>query len=103
MSRKFNHRKLIFAHAKKYFEALLIRSELREQNTAENKEEMYFLEDWVNPRPLVLADLQGDQLNMAVFLWYLVISDLSSVHNFSYKHWTRHLLQYKVPEKLGHV
>ena len=34
-----------------------------------------------------------DQLNMAVYFWYLVKSDLSSVHVYSSAYWTSHFLQ----------
>ena len=34
--------------------------------------------------------IQGDQLNMAVFLWYLVKSDMSSVSYCTQVHWTGH-------------
>ena len=46
--------------------------------------------------------LQGDQLYMAVCLWYLVKSDLSSVRVYSSEH-ARQVTDYKVPEKHGHV
>ena len=36
--------------------------------------------------------IQGDQLNMAVFFWYLGKSDLSSVHVYSIVQWTTQLL-----------
>ena len=32
--------------------------------------------------------IQGDQLNMVVGFWYLVKSDLYSVHWYSIVHWT---------------
>ena len=41
--------------------------------------------------------VQGDQLNMAVCVWYLVKSDLSSVHVT--EAYTERVT-YKVPEKL---
>ena len=37
--------------------------------------------------------IQSDQLNMAVFIWYLNKSDLSSIHMYSSVHWTSRLLQ----------
>ena len=36
---------------------------------------------------------QGDQLNMAVCLWYLVKSNLSKLHVHCSVHWTNHFLQ----------
>ena len=47
-----------------------------------------------------LYSIQGDQLNMALFYWYLVKIQLSSVHVYSSLHRTSHIL--KVPEKHGH-
>ena len=41
----------------------------------------------------VYCILQGDQLNMAVCFWYLVKSDLSSVHYSTRVHWKSHFLQ----------
>ena len=38
------------------------------------------------------AVLQGDQLTMAVFYWYLVKSDLSSLLIYSSVYWTSHFL-----------
>ena len=37
--------------------------------------------------------VQGDQLYMAVFFWYLVKSDLSSVRVYISLHWKSHFLQ----------
>ena len=37
--------------------------------------------------------IQGDQLDMAVFFWYQVESDVSSVHVYNSIHRTSHLLQ----------
>ena len=37
-----------------------------------------------------LCNVPGDQLNMAVFFWYLGESDLSSVRHCSHVHWTSH-------------
>ena len=37
--------------------------------------------------------IQGDQLNMTVFFWYLVIGDLSGVRFCTRIHWTSHFLQ----------
>ena len=42
--------------------------------------------------------IQGDQLNMTVFFWYLLKSDLSPVYTC-----TAAYTFYKVPEKHGHV
>ena len=39
------------------------------------------------------AYIQGDQLYMAVFFWYLVKSDLFSVRVYSSLRWTSHFLQ----------
>ena len=36
--------------------------------------------------------LQSDQLNTAVYFWYFVKSDLSSVQMYSSAHWASHLL-----------
>ena len=38
------------------------------------------------------TDIQGDQLNMAVYCWYIVNSDLSSVHENSSLQWTSYFL-----------
>ena len=43
--------------------------------------------------PHLKSDVQGYQLNMAVYFWYLVKSDLSSVYVYSSVHWASHLLQ----------
>ena len=50
-------------------------------------------------RPLVI---QGDQINMVVFFWYLVKSDLSCtrVHTIAI---TGQVTFYRVPEKHGNV
>ena len=32
--------------------------------------------------------VQGDQLNMTVFFWYLVKSNLSNIHAYKSVHWT---------------
>ena len=40
--------------------------------------------------------IHGDQLNMTVLFWYLVKSDLPSVHVYS--SYTGHVTFYKVPE-----
>ena len=37
--------------------------------------------------------IQVDQFKMAVFLWYLVVSNLYSVHVYNGVHWTSHVLQ----------
>ena len=37
--------------------------------------------------------VQGDQLNMAVFFWYLVERDFFSKRYFICVHWTSHFLQ----------
>ena len=37
--------------------------------------------------------VQGDQINMAVFLWYLIKSDVSSVRYSTRVHWTGNFLQ----------
>ena len=37
--------------------------------------------------------VKGDQLNIAEFFWYLVISDLSRVNVYCSVHWTSHFLQ----------
>ena len=43
--------------------------------------------------------LQGDQLNMAVFFWYIEKNDLyATVHVY-----TGQVTFYKLPEKHGHV
>ena len=47
------------------------------------------------------SHIQGYQLNMVVFFWYLVKSDLSKVHVYGNVQWISHFL--KVPEKHGHV
>ena len=56
------------------------------------------------------AGLQGDQINMSVFFWYDVKSELSTVQGSIYIHsfrvaytgqWTSHF--YKVPEQHSHV
>ena len=44
--------------------------------------------------------IQGDQLYMIVFLWYLVKSDLSSQCTAAY---TGQVTNYRVPEKHVHV
>ena len=38
-----------------------------------------------------LRTIQGDQLNMAVFFWYLEKSDLFIVHMYSIIHWRSHI------------
>ena len=48
---------------------------LMRQNLSNN----HWLIDWL----MVTAKVQDDQLNMAVFLWYLVIRDLSSVQVYT--------------------
>ena len=53
---------------------------------------------WVEPNEVII---QPDQINMAVFFWYLVKSDLYNVSYSTWVHWTRHL--YKVKETHGHV
>ena len=45
----------------------------------------------------VLFLIQGDQLNMVVFFWYLEKSDLSSVDVYSSLYWWA--IFYKVPKK----
>ena len=45
--------------------------------------------------------VQGDLLNMAVFFWYLVKSDLSSLRYCTLEHLTKHFLQGS--RKHGHV
>ena len=42
--------------------------------------------------------VQGEQLDLAVFFWYLGKSDLSSVHVYSSVHWTSHFLQGTIEE-----
>ena len=42
---------------------------------------------------LAFSVVQPDQMNMAVFFWHLVKSDLSSVHSCTCVHWTSHFLQ----------
>ena len=42
---------------------------------------------------MIADSIQGDQLNMAVFLWDLGKSDLSSVQVYSGVHWTSYFLQ----------
>ena len=37
--------------------------------------------------------IQGDQLSMAVYFWYLVKIDLSRVHVYNSIHWTSHFLK----------
>ena len=49
------------------------------------------INQWRNPA--LICILQGDQLNMAVFFWYLGKIDLSSVHVYSTLHWPSNLLQ----------
>ena len=44
------------------------------------------------PAPIVKSLLQGDQLNMAVFFWYLVQNDLSSVCSCTRVHWSSDFL-----------
>ena len=46
--------------------------------------------------PINTLNIQGDQLNMAVFFWYFVKTDLSSERCSI--HWT----SYKVPETHSH-
>ena len=41
----------------------------------------------------VFMKFQGDQLNMAVFFWYLVKGDLPSLRNCTRVQWTSHFLQ----------
>ena len=55
-------------------------------------------DSWGIPQPLVLRytnlhTVQCHQLYMTVFFWYLVESDLSSVHVYRSVHWTSHFLQ----------
>ena len=38
-------------------------------------------------------NLQGDQLNIAVYIWYLEKSDLFSVRYCTRGHWTNHFIQ----------
>ena len=40
-----------------------------------------------------VQQIQGDQFNMAVFLWYLGNRDLSNLHVYSSVHWTSLILQ----------
>ena len=47
--------------------------------------------------PIYTLNIQGDQLNIAVFFWYFVKTDLSSERCSI--HWT----SYKVPETHSHV
>ena len=39
------------------------------------------------------CQIQGDQLNIAVYFWYFEKSDLSSQHVYSVVHWTSHFSQ----------
>ena len=54
---------------------------------------------WCNPPKVVPPwpdqdeELQGDQVNMALFFWYIERGDLSSVHVYSGLHWTSYLIQ----------
>ena len=41
----------------------------------------------------LMSLVQPDQINMAVFFWQLVKSDLSSLYVYSSVHWTIHFLQ----------
>ena len=49
-----------------------------------------------------LLPVHGDQLNMAVFLWYLWKSDFSSVHMY-FDVRCRQVFLYKIPELYDHV
>ena len=57
------------------------------------------LELWEGPKggKYTYSYIQGDQLNLAVFFWYLVKNDLSSLHVCS--KYTGQVPFYKVPEK----
>ena len=49
--------------------------------------------------------LQHEKINMAVYFWYLIKSDLSSVRNFNTVHWTSFFIQgtrYTQPCITGH-
>ena len=48
------------------------------------------------------ATVQGDQLYIAVYLWYLVKRDLSSFATVHKRQYTNATF-YKVPDKHGHV
>ena len=43
--------------------------------------------------PARLRGIQGDQLNMVMFFWYFVKSDLSSIRCNTHVQWKSHFLQ----------
>ena len=62
---------------------------------------MLFLFLWLSMKQFFAIDVQGDQLDIAVFCWYLV-KVIFTMYTCTLAY-TGQVTFYKVPEKHGHV